>query len=207
VCRAASRRGTKPISRRAISARAAAAAVVAAAVALAPPPARAAEPPPAVVRELPLDDPRVTARSTGGDFVTARHVAARLLARPLPAQLLRVRCERAGPHADCGLSVSGVKFHRAMDLAAWNAEIADLIDGAFAVAPDADEVDCWAVVPLDAGKGTVVSGDYAKPTAATVFSITVPRAARRDVRAKLARGTGVFWDPAFRASLSKGTAG
>ena len=53
----------------------------------------------------------------------------------------------------------------------------------------------------------MVSGDYAKPTSATVFSITVPRARRGAVRARLAAGEGVFWDPAFRASLSKGTRG
>jgi hypothetical protein len=35
----------------------------------------------------------------------------------------------------------------------------------------------------------------------------VPRAARADVRARLRSGAGVFWDPAFRESLSKGTAG
>jgi len=153
------------------------------------------------------DDARVTGRSGGGDLATARRIAARLLARPLPAQLLRVRCERAGRHADCGLVVSGTHFHRTLDLAAWNAEIAGLIDGAFAAAPGVDEVDCWATVPIDAGKGTVVSGDFARPTTANVFSITVPRALRAQVRPRLTAGTGVFWDPAFRASLSKGTRG
>jgi hypothetical protein len=171
---------------------AAAAACAALAVVLAPSPARA-------------DDARVAQRSTGSDAATARRIAARLLARPLPAQLLRVRCERIGRHADCGLIVSGVKFHRKLDVAGWNAEVAALIEGAFAAAPQADEIDCWATVPLDAGKGTVVSGDIAKPTAATVFSITVPRAARGEVRARLAAGRGVFWDPAFRASLAKGS--
>ncbi|HZW52947.1 MAG TPA: hypothetical protein VFF00_02870 [Candidatus Elarobacter sp.] len=153
------------------------------------------------------DDARVAARSFGSDLATARRIAAALLVHPLPAQLLRVRCERVGPHADCGLVVSGTKFHRVLDLAAWDDEIAGLIDGAYAAAPEVDEIDCWATVPLNAGKGTVVSGDYAKPTAATVFSITVPRAARSAVRARLAGGAGVFWDPAFRASLSKGTTG
>ena len=155
----------------------------------------------------PAADPRVIGRSTGSDLSAARRIAAALLARPLPAQLLRVRCERAGAHLDCGLVVSGTKFHRPLDVAAWNAEIAGLIESAFAAAPGADEIDCWATVPLDAGKGTVVSGDYAKPTAATVFSITVPRAARATTRARLGSGRGVFWDPAFRAALSKGTAG
>ena len=149
-------------------------------------------------------DQRVVQRSTGSDVATARRIAARLLAAPLPAQLLRVRCERAGAHVDCGLVVSGVKFHRPLDVSAWNAEIAALIEAAYAAAPEVDEIDCWATVPLDAGKGTVVSGDAAQPTAATVFSITVPRSARRDVRARLATGRGVFWDPAFRASLAKG---
>jgi hypothetical protein len=165
----------------------------------------------AVVGMLPLaaqaEDARVVQRSSGSDIAAAHRIAAALLSRPLPAQLLRVRCERVGRHVDCGLTVSGVKFHRALDVRSWDDEIAALIDGAFAAVPDADEIDCWATVPLDAGKGTVVSGDYAKPTAATVFSITVPRAGRAKVRARLPGGAGVFWDPAFRASLSKGTTG
>jgi hypothetical protein len=158
---------------------------------------------------LPLaaraDDARVLQRSSGSDVATARRIAAALLARPLAAQLLRVRCERVDRHVDCGLTVSGTKFHRALDVRAWDAEIAALIDGAFAAVPEVDEIDCWATVPLDAAKGTVVSGDYAKPSSATVFSITVPRERRGVVRARLASGAGVFWDPAFRASLSKGT--
>jgi hypothetical protein len=152
-------------------------------------------------------DPRVVQRSSGSGLATAQRIAAALLARPLPAQLLRVRCETVLRHTDCGLTLAGTKFHRPLDLAAWNDEVAALIEDAFAAAPGVDEIDCWATVPLDAGKGTVVSGDYAKPTAATVFSITVPRRQRSAVRARLAGGRGVFWDPAFRASLSKGTRG
>jgi hypothetical protein len=188
VSRAASLPGIRRISRKAISA------LLAAALAVLPPAAGA-------------QDARVAARSSGSDLATARRIATALLARPLPAQLLRVRCERVGGHADCGLVVSGVKFKRPLDLAAWNAEIAALIEGAFAAAPEIEEVDCWATVPLDAGKGSVVSGDYAKPTAATVFSITVPSARRGTVRSRLASGEEIFWDPAFRASLSKGTRG
>jgi hypothetical protein len=181
--------GIRPISRNRISL-----ALAAAVVLCAPLAARA-------------DDPRVTARSAGGDVATARRVAAALLARPLPAQLLRVRCERQGPHVDCGLVLSGTKFHRPLDLRGWNDEVASLIDGAFAAVPQLDEVDLWATVPLGTGHGVTVSGDYAKPTAATVFSITVTRPARGAVRARLADGRGVFWDPAFRASLAKGTDG
>jgi len=160
---------------------------------------------------LPLEarayDARVLKRSFGSDAATARRVAGALLARPLPAQLLQVRCERVSRHVDCGLKVSGAKFHRALDVRAWDEEIAALIDGAFAAAPQADEIDCWAVVPLNVREGTPVSGDTAEPTEATVFSITVPRAGRARVRARLPNGAGVFWDPAFRALLSKGTTG
>jgi hypothetical protein len=153
------------------------------------------------------DDARVTARSSGGDLVSARRIAAALLAHPLPAQLLRVRCEREGRHIDCGLVLSGVKFHRFLDVAGWNAEVEGLVAGAYAAVPELDEVDCWATVPLATGQGVVVSGDFAKPTAATVFSITVPRAERGAVGDRLADGRGVFWDPAFRALLAKGTGG
>lgn len=153
------------------------------------------------------DDARVLARSAGNDPGTARRIAAVLLARPLAAQLVRVRCERVGPHVDCGLILSGVKFHRPLDLAGWDAEVAGLVAGAYAAAPDLDEVDCWATVPLATGRGEVVSGDFAAPTSANVFSITVPRAERGEVAARLRDGRGVFWDPAFRASLSKGTGG
>jgi hypothetical protein len=153
-------------------------------------------------------DARVLQRSSGGDVVTARKIAAALLSRTLPAQLMRVRCERDTGHVDCGLIVSGTKFHRTLDLAAWNAEIAGgLVASAYAAVPELDEVDCWATVPLDAGKGAVVSGDFAQPTSATVFSITVPRAQRTGVSKRLAAGEGIFWDPAFRAALSKGTNG
>jgi hypothetical protein len=127
--------------------------------------------------------------------------------RPLPAQLLKVRCERAGAHVDCGLTLSGVHFHRPLDAAAWNDEVVALVDGAFAAAPQVDVIDCWATVPLSAGKGAIVSGDFAQPTSATVFSVTVPRAERAALRARLTSGQGIFWDPAFRASLAKGTSG
>jgi hypothetical protein len=153
------------------------------------------------------DDARVRARSAGTDLGAARRIAAALLGAPLAAQLLKVRCERAAGHLDCGLTLSGTHFHRRLDVQSWNAEVARLVDGAFAAAPEADEIDLWATVPLDAGKGAIVSGDLAQPTSATVFSITVPRSARGSVRERLADGEGVFWDPAFRGSLAKGTRG
>jgi hypothetical protein len=179
--------GIKPISLSRISRAAAAALIVAGALAAAP------------------LDRRVIARTEGNDLPTARRVAAALLAHERPAQIMWVRCERVGVHVDCGIVLSGVKFHRELDVAGWNAEVADLVGGAFSAAPQLDEVDCWATVPLAVGRGAVVSGDYAQPTSATVFSVTVPRRHRTELAARLARGSGVFWDPAFRASLAKGT--
>lgn len=162
---------------------------------------------PSFTRAQTIDDPRVLARAKGSDLVAARQIASALLARPLPAQLLEVRCERAGPHLDCGLVLSGTKFHRRLDEAGWDAEVTALIAGAYAAEPSADEIDCWATVPIATGRGEVVSGDFAAPTTANVFSITVPRTDRAAVAARLRGGRGVFWDPAFRASLSKGAGG
>ncbi len=60
----------------------------------------------------------------------------------------------------------------------------------------AEEVDLWASVPIDVAKGVIVSGDLARPTSRTVFSLTVRRGeAVASVRARAERWTdGVFWD-------------
>jgi len=146
---------------------------------------------------------RAAARARGSDRLTAVAVARALLANPLPAQLVQIRCERAGAHRICGLVVSGVKFKYALDRRAFLAEVRALIEGAFRTAP-IEEVDLWTTVPLSAGKGAVVSGDAAVPTAATVFAVTVPRIALGQLERRLASGRDVFWDPSFADSLAKG---
>jgi hypothetical protein len=165
--------------RRAISALAAVAVLAAAAV-----PASAA-------------DVRAVERSAGGDRITAIAIAQALLARPLDMQLTRVRCERFRDQHFCGLVLSGVKFHRRLDTAAFTGDVAALVRGAFAVDPAIAEVDLWVTVPLDAGKGAVVSGDFAQPTSATVYATTVVRGA--------APGANVFWDGAFARELAAGS--
>jgi hypothetical protein len=147
-------------------------------------------------------DPRAAARAAGSDRPAAVRVAAALLARPLDAQLLKVRCDRAGTHTVCGLIVSGVKFHHPLDRAAFTAEVRALVLGAFAAAP-VEEIDLWATVPLDAGRGAIVSGDLAKPTSATVFAITVTRAELGALDARLANGRDVFWDARFAGDLER----
>ena len=148
-------------------------------------------------------DYRAEGRAAGGDRATAVRVAHALLARPLDVQLTRVRCERAGGAGFCGLTLSGVKFHQRIGTAAFTAEVDALVRGAFAADPGLAEVDLWVTVPAGTGKGAVVSGDFALPSSATVFAVTVPRANA----AHVSNGADVFWDPAFRSELARGSAG
>ena len=148
-------------------------------------------------------DYRAEGRATGGDRATAVRVAHALLARPLDLQLTRVRCERVANDGYCGLTLSGVKFHRRVDTAAFRAEVDELVRGAFAVDPAIAEIDLWVTVPAGAGKGAIVSGDFAQPSSATVFATTVPRA----LAARPSEGANVFWDPKFRTELANGSDG
>jgi hypothetical protein len=151
----------------------------------------------------PSGDYRAAGRAAGGDRATAVRVAHALLATPLDLQLTRVRCERVGAAGYCGLTLSGVKFKRRVDTAAFRAEVDGLIHGAFAVDPSIAEVDLWVTVPADAGKGAVVSGDFALPSSATVYATTVPRA----LAPRASDNPNVFWDKTFRAELDRGSAG
>jgi hypothetical protein len=148
-------------------------------------------------------DVRAEGRAAGGDRAMAVHVAHVLLAQPLDLQLTRVRCERVGGAGFCGLTLSGVKFHRRVDMAAFAVEVDGLVRGAFAVDAAIAEVDLWVTVPADAGKGAIVSGDFALPSSATVFATTVQRAQS----AHPSLGPNVFWDAAFRSELGAGSNG
>jgi hypothetical protein len=151
----------------------------------------------------PTGDYRAAGRAAGGDRATAVRVAHALLAMPLDLQLTRVRCERAGAAGYCGLTLSGVKFKHRVDTAAFRAEVDGLIRGAFAVDPSIAEVDLWVTVPADAGKGAIVSGDFAQPSSATVYATAVPRA----LAPHASDNSNVFWDKTFRAELDRGSAG
>jgi hypothetical protein len=148
-------------------------------------------------------DYRAEERAAGGDRVTAVRIAHALLATPRDLQLTRVRCERVGTAGFCGLTLSGVKFKHRVDTASFRAEVDGLVRGAFAVDPAIAEVDLWVTVPADAGKGAVVSGDFAQPSSATVFATTVPRTQI----AHPSDNANVFWDPKFHAELAHGSAG
>ncbi len=146
---------------------------------------------------------RAELRAAGGDRATALRVANVLFARPLDLQLLRVRCERVAQQSFCGLTLAGVKFHRRLTTALFEREVDGLVRGALAVDPRIAEVDLWVTVPADAGKGAVVSGDFAQPTSATVYAATTPRTQT----SAPSTGANVFWDPSFRRDLDAGSAG
>lgn len=147
---------------------------------------------------------RATARARGTDRATAVAVGTAILGRPRTAQVTQIRCEKMDAHRICGVVLSGVKFKERFDRRGFLAEVRDVIATAFATAP-LEEVDLWTTVPLDAGKGVVVSGDLAAPTSATVFAISVPRAALTRLDDQLRSGRDVYWDSAFADSLVKGT--
>jgi hypothetical protein len=148
-------------------------------------------------------DYRAAGRAAGGDRATALRVAHALLARPLALQLTRVRCERVGAAGFCGLTLEGTKFHQRVDTAAFQSEVDGLVRAAFAVDASLAEVDLWVTVPAGSAEGAVVTGDFALPTAKTVFATTVPRA----LSAHPSENANVFWDPIFRSKLALGSTG
>ncbi len=126
-----------------------------------------------------------------------------LFATTWPAQVLNVYADGIPQHEIAGLHVSGVHFHHPLTNAQFTAEIADLVERAFAAAP-VEEVDVWASVPLSVGKGIVVSGDLAKPTFRTVFTLTVRRGeSTASMIARMRQGHGVFWDQEWKQTAFK----
>jgi hypothetical protein len=75
-------------------------------------------------------------------------------------------------------------------------EVVALTGDIFSTAPDVEEIDLWAAVPIDVRKDEVVSGDLARPTSRTVFSVTVLRSEGAQALHERAMGEseGVFWD-------------
>ncbi len=144
-------------------------------------------------------DPRVVARSVGSDLPRAQAIAARILARQEPAQVVRVRVDGAGAHRVAGITIAGTKFRGPISEGRFVAEVVAVVRDAF-VDPAIEETDVWVTVPIVAGEGVVVSGDLAQPTTRNVFTVTVPRT-RAAAVARLARSRDAYWDSAFRASL------
>jgi hypothetical protein len=134
-------------------------------------------------------------RAGGNRLDIAQSVGEQIFSRTWPAQVLQVLANQDGTHVVLGLRLNGVKFHGTLTRDAFNSEVTALVARAFAAAPAAEEVDLWVTVPISVGKGIVVSGDLAKPTTRTVFTVTVRRGEPPDALiARLRGGGNVFLD-------------
>jgi hypothetical protein len=133
------------------------------------------------------------ARATGNRKDIAVTVGDRLFTDEWPAQVMQVSANEMAGHVVLGLRVSGVHFHKALTREAFLSEIASLVARSFAAAPMAEEVDVWAVEPLNVGKGLVVAGDLAVPTSRTVFTLTARRSESPSaLAARLRSGQNVY---------------
>jgi len=141
------------------------------------------------------------ARASGNRRPVAVALGRRLFSRMWPVQILKVRVDGIGTHEVAGLVLSGVKFHARVDQRAFLREVSTLVATSFAAVP-VEEVDVWATTPLDVAKGTVVAGDNAQPTARVVFGAAVLRSEALTFAARLTRGSGVYWNPSWRHSLT-----
>jgi hypothetical protein len=150
---------------------------------------------PSAVLEL-----NAASRAAGNRKADATALARALLGVTWPAQVLKVRIDGAGTHEIAGLLLSGVKFHHRLAPDAFTAETVALVQRSFA-ASRVEEVDVWAVTPLPVTRAEVASGEYLQPTARVVYSATVRRAESATFAARLRRGAGVYWNPAWRRSL------
>jgi hypothetical protein len=134
-------------------------------------------------------------RAGGNRLDIATTVGEQIFSTTWPAQVLQVLANEDGADVVLGLRLNGVKFHGTMTRDAFEHEVTDLVARAFAAAPAAEEVDLWVTVPIDVGKGIVVSGDLAKPTTRTVFTISVRRSETAGaLTARLHSGQSVFLD-------------
>lgn len=144
-----------------------------------------------------------SARAAGNRKAMAVSIGRALFNTEWPAQVLNVYADGFAGHDIAGLRLSGVHFHHPLTSRDFALEIAGLVEKAFATAP-VDEVDVWATVPLRVGKDVVVSGDIAKPTSRTVFSVSVKRGESSDsLQRRLQQGNGVYWDQEWKHSALK----
>lgn len=137
------------------------------------------------------------ARAVGNRRDVAQRIGLAVFGTHWSAQVTQISANQLGSHLIVGIRLWGVKFHHPITRDEFVGEVVTLVQRTFAAAPATEEIDVWASVPITVAKGVVVSGDLAKPTSRTVFSLTVRRGettAELHARASAA-GDGVFWDP------------
>jgi hypothetical protein len=148
------------------------------------------------------------ARASGNRRDVAEDIGAAIFSTRWPAQVSQISADSLSGHLIVGIRVLGVKFHRPMTRDEFVSEVVALVDEAFAAAPAAEEVDLWVSVPIAVPKGVIVSGDLAKPTSRTVFSVSARRGeSAESLRARVSgAGDDVFWDARWAGTAFKETA-
>ncbi len=145
------------------------------------------------------------ARAVGNRRDLAERIGESIFATEWPAEVSQISANSLGGHLIVGIRIWGVKFHRPITRDEFVGEVVAVVDRAFAAAPSAEEIDVWASVPIDVGKGVIVNGDLAKPTSRIVFSLTVRSGeGAASLTARANRGSdGVYWDPLWLRSAFK----
>lgn len=147
------------------------------------------------------------ARAAGNRIDVAEQIGDSVFRKAWAAQVSQISANAVGNHVIVGIRVWGVKFHHPITRAEFLDEVESLIAIAFAAAPEAEEVDLWASVPISVGKGVIVSGDLAKPTTRTVFSVSVRRGESLEAILSKTSGTTAFWDQEWeRSAFNSGLA-
>lgn len=145
------------------------------------------------------------ARSVGNRRDIAERIGESVFSTRWSAQVSQISANQLGKHLIVGIRLWGVKFHRPLTRDEFVNEVVTLTQRAFAAAPAAEEVDLWTSVPITVAKGVVVSGDLAKPTSRTVFSLTVRRGESvAALRSRVSQNAGdVFWDSQWARAAFK----
>jgi hypothetical protein len=145
------------------------------------------------------------ARAAGNRLDIAQRIGETIFATRWPVEVSQISANSLAGHLIVGIRLWGVKFHHPITRDEFASEIAALVQSAFAVAPETEEVDIWASVPIAVAKGEIVSGDLAKPTSRTVFSLSVRRGESAAAVRTLVRsgGAGVFIDSQWARSAFK----
>jgi hypothetical protein len=145
------------------------------------------------------------ARAVGNRRDLAERIGESIFSTRWSAQVSQISANQLDSHLIVGIRIWGVKFHHPITREQFVDEVVSLVERTFAAVPHVEEIDVWASVPIAVAKGVVVSGDLAKPTSRTVFSLTVrryePAAALRAITSR--DGDGVFWDPQWADAAFK----
>jgi hypothetical protein len=145
------------------------------------------------------------ARAEGNRLDDAVALAKVLLPIGGPAQILKVRVDAVGKHAVAGVLLEGGAKHP-YGRQAFLGEV-EQIAAATLDRSAVEEVDIWAIVPIEVPKGAIVSGPMAVPTSKNVFAVTFPRAERGAIAKVLQVGRDVYFGPAWEATLVAVTEG